>query len=396
MVAGGLRKMNILYICTTDPRLCSFGSEQRTHNLYNALLKLGSVYTLSFGVTNRDPDNRISPMPPVLSKIDFVRLINAIGSRIFRMLCPKGPLQFLPCPRAFSLETVFPDVYFDVVVMRYMGYAGALHPWRIAPTFIDIDDHPLQVFDTVCTDQMSGVRRKVARLTVSLLYWWVMRHLQGAWIANPTQVSDDTTRKVACLCNLAPELSVNYNPDAVRKPLLMTVGLMDYKPNINGVANFVQEVWPRVRAAYPDFEYWIVGRNAPADLVKHWHQIEGVKYCGFVRDLDSVYEKALATVVPISQGGGTCIKTLESLSRSRVCLSTPFGARGVPEEDLKDGRNGICIFKDADDFLGILNRVVNSESVRKERESAGCAYIKAHYSLSEFERAVREMIELHQ
>lgn len=132
---------------------------------------------------------------------------------------------------------------------------------------------------------------------------------------------------------------------AAGEPLrMMFIGIGRFQPNARGIAWFVREVLPRVRARTPAV-LDVVG-EPPEDPV----QAEGVTYHGRVPEVESWYRQAHAVVVPLFEGTGTRLKVIEAAALGRPIVSTAFGPAGLP---LAGGRD----FLEADEpeaFAGHL------------------------------------------
>lgn len=385
--------MNILYITYGDPELTSSGNEQRTHLLYEALKKIGNVYTIQL-VENGIGRVRDDYWRCVLAQPSrFKKFVNLVVYHTLHRLTRGKVEGYLPFSLEVDVANCFPGVHFDCVVKRYLSKLGAAHLWTAAPLFVDIDDHPIEVYETCVRPKLSWRHAYVSFLH-RIYLGLVARHVSGGWIANATQISWSKFKTpVRYLPNLPLMPSKDYRVNANRESYIFSIGLMAYRANYEGVDRFVTDVWPRVRDAFPTLSYYICGRGAPTELAKKWATVPGVKVMGFVDDLEELYAKALATVVPIDQGGGTCLKTLESMSHSRVCLSTAFGARGLPEEALRRESCGVIIYRTAEELVAQIKRAVLDESVRGSLEAAGRNFIKAHCSVEEFEKSVRTVVK---
>ena len=86
------------------------------------------------------------------------------------------------------------------------------------------------------------------------------------------------------------------------------------------------------------------------------------------------------------------IKVLESLANSRICLSLEFGVRGIPDSDITSGRCGIFVYKDADDFVSLLGRIVHDAKWRGMEEQGARKYVESHYSREHFFKQVHSLI----
>jgi succinoglycan biosynthesis protein ExoO len=88
--------------------------------------------------------------------------------------------------------------------------------------------------------------------------------------------------------------------------------------NAEGLAWFLGEVWPQVRAAMPDIALDICGNVAehihvrPLDTVFH----------GPVADLEPYYREAALVIVPRLHPGGLCLKLVEAAAHGRAIVTT--------------------------------------------------------------------------
>jgi glycosyltransferase involved in cell wall biosynthesis/2-polyprenyl-3-methyl-5-hydroxy-6-metoxy-1,4-benzoquinol methylase len=90
--------------------------------------------------------------------------------------------------------------------------------------------------------------------------------------------------------------------------------------------------------------------------------------------LSCCYDMAAIVLVPVTEGTGSAIKSIESMARGAVVLSTSVGMRGIPVEP---GRH--CLIEDdlslfPEQILKILNDRKKADRVRAEARSFGAAY----------------------
>lgn len=392
--------MNILYVVNADIERPSFGNEQRTRLIYDALCKLGDVHILDVRYQGESWHGR--KFLRLAPQKGFRRLVNAFWNRILIRPCGKCIVPIYPFPLRWSIEDYFPSIRFDFVVVTAIEYIGVMALWDVAPKlYADIDDLPMQVFETLYAPTFGRIRRVFSRLVNKLFFRLVEKRIAGCWVANPEQQS---MVKPAGKCKLL--LNIPFDVEDINKrsstrgckqktvceKYLFTVGRLSYAPNHLGIDQFLTTICPLVSKSFPELKYKIAGAGLPEEYREKWSRIQNVEVLGYVDCLDDLYSGCLAAVVPISSGGGTCIKTLESLAHSRVCLSTPFGARGIPNEVLAEGRNGIFVYDNPQDFVGVLTRLMKDADWLKRCEDAGKAYIDAHYSPKQFECAVFDLL----
>ena len=380
--------MNILLIAPTDPASENSGAEQRTAALHRALSTLGTVYTLlpvkRPGRTFLDARHRLQGICFLPPNLWGKRLLRSLFKRIF-------PHLHLPLVDPAVTGRVFPGVRFDCVVVRYLHVAAETLAWRFGPCFVDVDDLPSEHYETGPAKRHGALRRAVTNRLFRRWTAWVGRHLAGVWVTSGRHRNIFPHLPTALLPNIARPMPADFPFDAPRAPRLLTVGLMSYAPNHEGVDRFLTEVWPALRTVCPNLTYRIVGRGVPEGCRKRWSATPGVEIAGFVEDLDAEYAQALACVAPIDSGSGTCIKTIEALLHGRCCLATPFAARGWPDE-VFDGTNGLAVYRTPKECLSYFQTLIQPPDARQAAERAGHAYATAHFGFDGFMDNVRRAL----
>lgn len=383
--------MNILYVPTRDPRLTNGGNEQRTNFLWNSLKRYGRVYTFISDDSLETKEEMIEGEFPIYkyrpkyNKKSPWFVVNHVLEWLLLFSIYKHKSTYCPDP-----THVFHNTHFDIVVARYISAACFYKYWKIAPMVIDIDDYPLQVYLTIQKEQLPSGLRQIGEIMTKWQTKKMVNRSVGVWMSNEKQV-----KLLGTNCHFLPNISQGpsdkYDSDFSDRKDLFTVGSMIYPPNCIGVSRFLKEVWPCFHKKHPDVKYYIIGKGADDEYIKTWRSFEGVEYLGFVDDLEAVYQQSLAAVIPIYMGGGTCIKTLEAMAFSRMCISTPFGARGLPESVIKEEK-GVLIFNDKEDFVKAYERICDEE-YRKSKEQLGRETIQNTYSQQNFDAAVDKVMK---
>lgn len=343
--------MNILFVSSGDPRYYKSGGEQRTHLIWESLTRHGRVFSLVYdwnSTTEGDlieGEHPLFKFRPEFKKKNIGYKANCLPKYLTGVSLNIGRYIVFPNP-----IIVFNCAHFDLVVSRYISPLYLYEFWDLAPVIIDIDDYPMQVFETINSPQLHFPLRQIGRYLIKWKTNFVFKKARGGWLSNKEQIGLCGSN-YHYLPNIPNRPSDNYLENHEDRKNLFTVGLMDYAPNLEGINRFLSEIWPSFHTKHPEVKYYIVGRNAPEEDITIWNNTEGVEYLGFVENLELLYQGILATVVPIYSGGGTCIKTLESMAFSRTCLSSEFGARGLPEHVITD-KKGVIVYESADDFIG--------------------------------------------
>jgi sugar transferase (PEP-CTERM/EpsH1 system associated) len=131
-----------------------------------------------------------------------------------------------------------------------------------------------------------------------------------------------------------------FSPRAIESaerqpPTLVFTGVMDYRPNVDGVAWFVRSILPSIRAAVPDVRLFIVG-NRPSKTVQRLASDPGVIVTGFVPDVREYVARGVS-IAPLRIARGIQNKVLEAMAMGRPIVVTPQAFEGidaVPGRDL--------------------------------------------------------------
>lgn len=133
-------------------------------------------------------------------------------------------------------------------------------------------------------------------------------------------------------------------------PVFVFLGGLDFPPNRDGLAWFLENCREAVLAAVPEFQLLVAGRgseNLPPQA-RAWGA--HVRALGWVEDLDDVLLSSAALISPLRIGSGTKIKVLEALSRGTPVVATPHGVLG-----LNVGRaNGCLVAQSPGDIAALL------------------------------------------
>lgn len=109
---------------------------------------------------------------------------------------------------------------------------------------------------------------------------------------------------------------------------MLFLGTLDYLPNEDGVAFFVGEVLPLLRAADAAMTLRVVGVGLPPSLAG-LAAVPGVTLVGPVPETAPEFARDGMLVVPLRAGSGSRIKILEAFQHGTPVVSTAKGAEGL-------------------------------------------------------------------
>ena len=125
-----------------------------------------------------------------------------------------------------------------------------------------------------------------------------------------------------------PERVAGRSPFAPGTHNIVFTGAMDYWPNVDAVAWFVETVLPRIRDTHPGASFCIVG-SRPAPEVEALASRPGVTVTGFVDDVREWIAHATLAVAPLRVARGVQNKVLEAMALARPVVATPQALEGL-------------------------------------------------------------------
>lgn len=144
----------------------------------------------------------------------------------------------------------------------------------------------------------------------------------------------------AYLQQLIPERSVitvgldsspaaETSPPSQNREVIGIIGSSN-EANQEGLAQFLNDCWPRIYQGCPGAELWLAGSLGEAYLRGRKGPLpEGLKLLGWLEDLNGFYRELRLVVNPVLRGTGLKIKTVEALAHSRPVVSYGVGLEGL-------------------------------------------------------------------
>src|SRR6185503_1631121 len=136
-------------------------------------------------------------------------------------------------------------------------------------------------------------------------------------------------------------------------------GTLDYEPNRAAVRYFAQEIWPVLRAKWPDLKWRLVGRN-PDAVGRYVSGDPRIECTGAVDDAIGYLAPAKVAVAPLLSGSGTRLKIVEAWAAGVPVVSTTVGAEGLPA---RHGGN-ILLADDPASFAAAVSSLLDSPAER--------------------------------
>jgi polysaccharide biosynthesis protein PslH len=201
--------------------------------------------------------------------------------------------------------------------------------------------------------------RVFAEASLNLERHWLPRYSR---VLVTSQQDADLARAISPLAHIVVypnAIPLVPQPPRADEHAIVFSGNMEYHPNRNAVRYFRHEIWPQLRAKWPDLVWRLVGKNAAA--VRPFTAGDPrIEVRGEVEDAVRELARAQVAVVPLLAGSGTRLKILEAWAAGTPVVSTALGAEGLP------ARNGdhLLIADSAADFTNSVSRLLTCKELR--------------------------------
>jgi polysaccharide biosynthesis protein PslH len=198
-------------------------------------------------------------------------------------------------------------------------------------------------------------------------YSWVQARRLRRFERWACQMADGVTAVSALdaklLQELVPGLDVTAIPNCidveqysqpVENPIpfdLVFIGKMDYRPNIDAMLWFAQEIWPIIIERRPETTLAIVGQRPHARLAP-LRALPNVAITGQVESVRPYLDGAAVFIMPFRLGSGTRLKLIEAMAAGKAIVATPIGAEGFP---LYNNQEALLAMEPADFAHNVLH-----------------------------------------
>ncbi|HEV2362980.1 MAG TPA: glycosyltransferase [Caulobacteraceae bacterium] len=155
------------------------------------------------------------------------------------------------------------------------------------------------------------------------------------------------------------------------------LGSFGHPPNLDAVRHLKQGIAPGVMAALPNVKFYIAGSGV-TDEVRAL-QSERFEILGHVSDLNNLFGRVRATVVPLRFGAGIKGKVLESLARGIPCIMSEVAAEGLSLA----GELGWLVARSPEEMVQKLVSVHEDRELNSAMARAGLEFIKRGFGTPE-------------
>jgi sugar transferase (PEP-CTERM/EpsH1 system associated) len=206
--------------------------------------------------------------------------------------------------------------------------------WRNVPRLVDLIDVDSQKWEDYAQSAhgvMPPVYRREARL---------LRGLERRIVERADAVTVTTGAEARLLLEHCPRANpclLGNGVDQVdaamtsREPIsgrLAFVGVLNYRPNVEGICWFAREAWPQIRRKLGHASLEIVGQS-PVKAVQRLARLAGVSVQANVPDVKAHLAAAEVVIAPLAIARGVQNKALEAMAMGRAVIASPAVCKGL-------------------------------------------------------------------
>ena len=381
--------MSVLILTPQIPWPPHQGASLRNFNIIRGLSAELEVSLLSFAEGDQSTD--VAPLTTLLKNFETVavpkrsllnRLVQLVSSRLPDMGHRLYEPQFFA-----KLEQMLKELNPDIVQIEGIELARAIPVIRqITPNSkIVFDNHNAE---TALQERIYatdiGSLKKLPKAVYSRIQVSKLRRFE-TWACQESDIVTAVSERDAELLNQfrkPGQSSVTAIPNCIDTTNFHSVdgdgekiydlvftGKMDYRPNVDAMLWFCQDIWPLIVQAKKDAKLVIVGKN-PGPTISALDQIDGITVTGAVAEIAPWLNCSRVMVMPLRMGSGTRLKLIQALAAGLPVVSTSNGAEGYPIEDGKE----LLLADTPATFAQQTLKLLASPDLQQQLGKNGCAF----------------------
>ncbi len=346
--------MRILFLLPSVPEPPVSGARIRNLGLLRLAGAEHEVDALAFGETNelealRSVANDVEVVPPPRRRSAIQRAVSIARTGLpdiaERLWSPAFRDRLCACLASRDYDVVQAE---GIEMARYLADVqprdGDGRPWRV------YDAHNAEFLLQARAATSARQRRALAAAAYSTLQANRLRRFEGRVVEQGRLTLAVSYHDANQLVALAPTVArthvVPNGVDVSRYPFrepqpaderaVLFLGKLDYRPNAEALAWFVQDVLPGLFERDPAARLFVVGHNPPRWLVELGQRDARVAVVGGVPDERPYLERASALILPLRVGGGSRLKALVAFASGVPIVSTGTGMEGIEAEPGRD------------------------------------------------------------
>ena len=351
----------VLILANKIPYPSKDGSSIAMARMLESLLRIDGIY-ITYGALNTVKHRKdVTDFPQdILDKIIFasfeVDTSPNILSGVWNLLFSSRPYNairfYLKSMRDWLLS--FEDYFFDYVIIEGAFMGDYLSIAKKKGKQVILRSHNLEhvIWQRTADHIGDPLRKFYLNIQANRLKSFeenLTRQSDSIWSISPV---DGTWFKAINIHTHHIPVAVEYGlPVKTIAPMTcFHLGALDWKPNLQGIEWFLNQVWPLVLELRPEAEFHIAGNNTPKHIKSQPNK--NITVHGRVSNAETFSKSHGISIIPLLSGSGIRIKLLENARIAVPVISTTVGVEGV----YNHSRSMIPL---ADEPLDFANKLVD-------------------------------------
>jgi sugar transferase (PEP-CTERM/EpsH1 system associated) len=374
---------NLVDICFLTPRFPFPTTKGDKLRVYHAIRRLSRKHSITLVAAADEPLDEAA-LSEVRQYCELMDVVPVGGAASLLSILAKTPTTRLPLQALFYDTSAFRRATRDVLARKRFDviFASTI---RVAPQVWD-ERTPVVMDLMDAFSRGLEMRRGTVAAPLRVAYDFERRRLQAYEMAACAHfprlvVCAEADRvalgseRVSVVRTCADLEQFRYVREGRADDVIVMTGNMGYQPNVDAVIWFVENVWPKVRAAHAAARFQVVGAR-PSAAVRALAERPGVEVVGPVAEIAPYLERATLAVTPTRGGTGLQTTVLEAMATGTPIVATSFANEGI-------GARPDCQLLIADDpegFARAVARLLEQPALRDSLSIEAHAYVAREFS----------------
>lgn len=151
------------------------------------------------------------------------------------------------------------------------------------------------------------------------------------------------------------------------------IGSMDWLPNIEAMDWFIEDIWPKIHNALPQYHYHFAGRSMPNRFTNY--NSLNIHCHGEVESSEDFMRSHGIMIVPLRSGSGIRVKILQAFAMGIPVIATELAVRGLSVQN----QEHYIQANSSSEWIAALNQL-SSLSERKRIGTNAIQFISNEYN----------------
>jgi sugar transferase (PEP-CTERM/EpsH1 system associated) len=388
--------LNILFISHRVPYPPIKGEKIRSYRLLRHMARRHKVY-LATHVDSSDNESSLIALRPEVERMVSGRIrskwkkIVGLAGLVYRK--PISVSYFYSRTVQAWVDQVLNEIPIDVVfcsssptaeyIFRSRHYANeGLSDRRLLMDLIDVDSYKWSQYGMTSRGLLRWIYRIEGRHLKEYEKRIATEFHNLFLVSKPENKIFQENVAEADITVLSNGVDLDYfRPAAERiytetEPVLTFTGVMDYRPNVEGVAWFANMIFPKIQVSVPQTRFLVVGSRPLNSIRSLTKKNAAIKVTGFVEDIRPYMTAADVCIVPLRIARGVQNKVLEAMAMGKAIVCTPQALEGieaVPERD-------VLTAEDEKSFSEAVLRLFKNKDLRERLGRQARQFVEKNHS----------------